>query len=356
MTHEKGAMEQQEIGEGTALAQSAPHPDGGSGEPGATRGPGAGRRRSALVLGAERYTLPVITVLAFLGFSLALPVFRTGGDFRVMINGQALIILLAIVATTSLRAGVVDFSIASVTGVSAAMTARLALAGLPAAACIVAALGLCLAIGIVQAILVVGLGVDSFVLSLGSLTALGGVTYFLTDSTTLTSVPSAVTTFAQTKLLSFPVTTWLSWLAVLVAFYVYQFTPLGRYLLFVGGNAEAAKLAGVRVARIRFAVLVFNALAAGVIGLLLLGQYGSIDPTVPSEFLLPPFAAAFLGASGIIPGRFNALGTLIASYLLVIGINGLQLLGAQVWASDVFNGAALVVAVVLARVLRRIST
>jgi ribose transport system permease protein len=78
-----------------------------------------------------------------------------------------------------------------------------------------------------------------------------------------------------------------------------------------------------------------------------------MDPSVASQFLLQPFAGVFLGATTIAVGRVNALGTLVALYLLVVGITGLQLLGADPWVSDVFNGVALVLAVAFARLAAR---
>jgi ribose transport system permease protein len=79
------------------------------------------------------------------------------------------------------------------------------------------------------------------------------------------------------------------------------------------------------------------------------GQLWAADPAMGASYLLPAFAAAFLGATTIQPGRFNAWGTVVAAYLLITGVTGLELLGASSWAEQVFNGAALVAAVTIAR-------
>jgi ribose transport system permease protein len=305
---------------------------------------------------AERYALPVFLVLLIVVFAIWIPTFRTVPNIQTMVNVQALIIFLAITATISLRAGVIDFSIASVMGLCGAIAARLGQDGVALGVILLAVLGAALAIGLIQGVLVVLVGVDSFVLTLGSLTALSGLTYLITGSSVLTHVPPKLVSFARVDIFGLPLTTWLGWLAVAAAYYVFEWTPLGRYLLFVGGNPHAARLAGVRVDRIRFGIFVSNAVLAGVIGLLLVGQFGVIDPTIANEYLLPPFAAAFLGATAITPGRFNAVGTMFAAYLLIVGITGLQLLGAQIWASNFFNGAALVAAVTFARLVRRKGT
>jgi ribose transport system permease protein len=82
------------------------------------------------------------------------------------------------------------------------------------------------------------------------------------------------------------------------------------------------------------------------------GTTGGADPSSGAGFLLPAFAAAFLGATSIVPGRFNPWGSLIAVYFLVTGITGLQLLGVESFVQQLFYGGALILAVVLARVVR----
>ena len=89
-------------------------------------------------------------------------------------------------------------------------------------------------------------------------------------------------------------------------------------------------------------------MARAIAGVMLTSSVGSLDPSLSGQFLLQPFAAAVLGAATITVGRFNALGTLVGIYLLVVGITGLQLLGVEPWVSDVFNGGMLVIAVAFA--------
>ena len=93
--------------------------------------------------------------------------------------------------------------------------------------------------------------------------------------------------------------------------------------------------------------------AAGIAGVLYSGTTGSADPNSGLSFLLPAFAAAFLGATGITPGRYNVWGAVIAVYFLATGITGLQLLGAPSFVQQLFYGGALVIAVAAAQILRR---
>jgi ribose transport system permease protein len=304
----------------------------------------------------ERYGLVAVLVVSFLAFSLLLPqTFPTLGNVRAMINSQAIILLLALALTLPLRSGDFDLSIAGTMTAAAAVVAQLTTTGTSIPLAIAAALLLGAAVGLLNGFLVVKVGIDSFIVTLGMMTALGGLSYAITSSSIVPNIPNGVLRLARTPLLGLPSVVWLGWLLVLVFWYVYERTPLGRYLLFIGGSPGSARLAGLRVDRLKIGAFVACSVLAAVTGVLFAGQVGQLDPSVAGQFLLQPFAAAFLGATVITVGRFNAIGTVIALYLLTIFVTGLQLFGAQPWVSDVFNGVALILAVTFARVAARLS-
>ena len=137
--------------------------------------------------------------------------------------------------------------------------------------------------------------------------------------------------------------------------YVLERTPVGRRVYATGGNvdamggsSEAAALAGVRISRVILAALVTSGVVAGLAGLLLTSQLSTGDPTVGPGYLLPVIAAVFLGSTQFRGGRFNIWGTVVAAYVLAVGVKGLQLAGLPIWIPDLFNGAALLLAVGLA--------
>jgi ribose transport system permease protein len=109
----------------------------------------------------------------------------------------------------------------------------------------------------------------------------------------------------------------------------------------------------VRTSRIVFGTLVCSALIAGVAGIVVTSRVDTGSPTIGPPYLLPAFAAAFLGSTQVKPGRFNVLGTLIAVYTLGMSVQGLELAGAPLWLPDLFNGVALLVAVGLSVWRRR---
>jgi ribose transport system permease protein len=138
----------------------------------------------------------------------------------------------------------------------------------------------------------------------------------------------------------------------LLGFYIFEFTPLGRRLLFVGLGREVARLNGVDVGRVRAGALISAALMSAVAGVIYAGVLGSSDPSSGQNLLLPAFAAAYLGATTIFPGRFNPIGSVAAVYFLATGITGLTMLGVPLWVTDIFNGAALILAVLISQIVR----
>ena len=299
----------------------------------------------------ERYALVGLLVLAFAICALFLPEFRSTGIVSAMINSQAIILLLALAATLALRTGDFDLAIPGVMVTSACVVAVMSTNGYSPAVVILVALAVGVAVGLINALLVVKIGVDSFITTLGMFTALSGIGYAITDSKIVTGVPDFYVELSRAKLMGLPMTTWYAWVFVAVLWFVYQRTPVGRYMLFIGGNRDAALLAGISVARIRTVTYVVSGLVGAIIGIILVGNLGAIDPGIGNQYLLAPFAATFLGATAITVGRFKPIGTMVAVYLLVVGITGLQLAGAASWVSPLFNGLALMIAVALAKLV-----
>ncbi|WP_326837571.1 ABC transporter permease [Amycolatopsis rhabdoformis] len=296
----------------------------------------------------SRYAVLVVLIALVVFFCVLMPrTFATGGNFRVMASSQTVVLILAIGATVVLRTGEFDLSLGNLMAFSGVLLGVLYDHGFSAVAAIsvVAATGLL--VGFVNGFLVVRIGVSSLVATLGMLSVLAGATFALTGGRRADTYPPGLATFTNKTLFGLPLMTFYGWLAVLAAWYVCERTALGRRLLFIGGNKDAARLAGVRVDRIRIGSFVAASALATFAGIVISGSLGSVDPGIGASYLLAPFAAAFLGATAITPGRYNSLGTLAGLYLLTVGITGLQLLGGALWIPDVFNGAALLFAVTL---------
>lgn len=302
-----------------------------------------------------RYAVVIALLVLVVAFSVVAPTtFPTLGNVRTIINSQAVLLILALGLTVPLIAGDFDLSIGATLGFCGVTVAALVgTLGWSDPAALATTLVIAVSIGIVNGLLVVGLGINAFIATLATSTVLAGLTLYVTNGTILTSVPLSLEGFAQTRVPGLEIGTpaLIGFGLTALLWYLYEHTPIGRHLFFVGEGREVARLVGLPVARLRLLAFVAAAVMAGLAGVLLAGELGGLAPSVGPTFLLPAYAAAFLGATTIKPGRFNAIGTLVALYLLVVGVTGLELLGVESWVEQVFNGVALAVAVAFARLV-----
>ncbi|HVA22885.1 MAG TPA: ABC transporter permease, partial [Chloroflexota bacterium] len=209
-------------------------------------------------------------------------------------------------------------------------------------------------IGLFNGLLTTLLGINSFIVTLGSGTFANGVVLWISNSDTISGVSTGlVKSVVEYRLFGIPLEFYYGLALCGFIWYLFEYTRAGRLLLFVGRGRSVARLSGIRVERVRVMALVGAGLISAAAGVLYLGTTGAADPTSGTQLLLPAFAAAFLGATVIRPGRFNPIGTLVAVYFLVTGITGLQMLGVQSYVQDLFYGGALVLAVSLSQLARR---
>jgi ribose transport system permease protein len=303
---------------------------------------------------ASRYALIVVWALMALYFYVQVPdTFGTQGTFSSIFGSQQVLVFLAMSALITLAVGEFDLSVASIMGLTA--TTIPVLAGVHGMniwlACLIG-VGAAVLAGVVNAFFVVVMDVSSFVVTLGTGTLMAGIAQFVSGTNIVSVNSPGLADFATKDVLGMPVSFYYGIGLALVIAYLLAWTPIGRSMVFVGANREVARLAGIRVQRIRFGAYVAGGLLAGLAGLLLVATVGGFDSASSGSYLLPALAAVFLGTAVVQPGAFNPLGTMVAIYFLTTGIFGLQLLGYQGWIQNAFYGAGLVVAVTLAKVVR----
>jgi ribose transport system permease protein len=302
----------------------------------------------------SRFAIAIALVLVVVIFSFWLPgVFFTVSNLQVTLGSQAVILILALGATLTLRLGDLDLSFGAtmtVGGVVAGAATQQWHVGIGVGLVAVVAFGA--VVGLVNALLVVGLGLSSFVATLGVMTVVTGIGFGISHTAVITDISPSLLSTIQHRLVGLPVGVWLGWLLAVVLWLLYEWTAFGRVLLFIGGSRDAAVLLGLPVARVRAAAYVVSSIIYALAGVVLVGQIGAADPSISAQYLLPPLAAAFLGTTVIQLGRFNIGGTIVGAYLLAAISTGLQLAGASPWVGSVFNGAALLIALLLARFTR----
>ena len=315
----------------------------------------------------QRYALVgvwgvVVIIFSFLHSTHS--TFPTTANFAGIFGTQAVILITSLALLVPLVAGDYDLSVAANVMLSAMII------GIFTAnhhwniyVCIILALAIGTVVGFINGGIVVLLGIDPFIVTLGTSTFIVGIVLWISKSNTVTiPVPTGQTTNALSQAVvvdrwpgffPIPLMFWYGVALTAILWFVFEFTPLGRRLLFVGRGRSVSRLSGLHVNRIRWGAMVTSGFLAAGAGVLYAGQTGAADPSSAAQFLLPAFAAAFLGSTSIQPGRFNPIGLLIAVYFLASGITGFQLMGAESYVTNLFYGGALVIAVAASQIARR---
>jgi ribose transport system permease protein len=328
-----------------AVADHPAHP--GAGERVARRP----RRSFVGLLGLDRFSGLYVWAALIVIFAIWVPhTFLSISNLKLVAGDQAITAMLSLGLIIPLAAGVFDLSFAGMAGVSVAVTAWLqSVHGQSPAVAALGAIAAAAFVGSANGFVVVRLKVNSFIATLGMSSLLAAAAYWITNGQQITSgFNQSFINFGTNSFLGLAYPFWVMIALALVIYVVIEYLPVGRYLYAVGGNAQAARLAGVRVNRIVFGSLVTSAVIAGVSGVVLMARLGLASSDTGPSYLLPAFSAVFLGSTQIRPGRVNVLGTLIAVYLLATGTDGLQLAGAPTYVNQIFNGGALIIAVALA--------
>jgi ribose transport system permease protein len=291
----------------------------------------------------------------FLLFSLWVPdTFITAGTWRTLLDSQVPTALLAVGLVIALSSGSFELAVGAELGFGAILVAwLLATLGIPVVPAILLTLLAGAAIGLANGLLVVRGRIESFIATLGVSSILLALIAWVSSSQQILGLSTSFSELATTEIFGITLPVYVMLAVSLLVWHVLERTPVGRRVYATGGNREAARLAGVRVDLVIVLSLVACGAIAALAGVLVSARLGAGDPTVGIPYLLPAFSAAFLGSTQFRGGRFNVWGTIVAVYVLATGVKGLQLAGAPIWIPDLFNGAALLIAVAMAKRPRR---
>lgn len=337
-----------------AMVDGLAHDDALSEAPHGTRASERGRSataRASLSRWIEAYALLALLLLVGAFFSV-LPstsdAFLTGANLRVLVAGQAVVAVVALALLVPMCAGEWDLSVGAIAGLAAvfgasAMSGGTLLSGIAVAVCAG------LAVGAANAAIVTRGKVHAVITTLGTATILTGIINQKTNGLSVVSdIPPALLTLGSGTWFGIPRIAVVLLAVALLTHYLLEHTPYGRYLYALGVNPTAARLVGLRTRWVLGTSFVIAGLLAAMGGVLAIARAGGADPRVGDQLLLPAFAAAFLSAASVKPGRYNVGGLLVAVYFLAVLNNGLNLAGVKPYVNSYVNGLALIVGVGLA--------
>ncbi|WP_244880008.1 ABC transporter permease [Pectobacterium betavasculorum] len=305
----------------------------------------------------------LITVVALIAlFGLASDNFLDPYNIINILRSIAIVTVIAIGVSISLSVGGFDLSVGSTASLANALVISLFVwHGFGTTDAIVLTLLLCTLVGLFNAFLIVVLKIPDMLATLASLFVIQGVamTYSyggsITQNMVLPSgemaegvIPEFFATLGQVPVI---VVIMLA-VTVLVQLYL-SLTKHGRRMYAIGGNPEAARLAGIRTARYRVQAYVFSSLLAALGGILLASRIGSSQVNAGGGYLMDAVAAAYIGFSLAGSGKPNALGTLLGAVILGVLQNGLVMLSVPYYAMDIIKGLVLALALAMTYIQKR---
>ena len=300
----------------------------------------------------RRYGTAAGFLALFLFFWIELP--DTFVTSRNLINITQQMSMLAVVSATMtivMAMGDFDLSVGSIASLAGIVAATAFVKGAGPEIAVPAALAVGLVAGLVNGVLVAFVGILPFIATLGALTVYSGLAFRISNGKTIfgSAIPASFGGFARGGLdlgpLTIPNLTLVAALVLLITWIFLEQTIFGRRLYAIGGNAEAARIAGVRIKPLRLAAFGLSGLGAAAAGLMLASRVASANPTQGAGLMLDAIAAVFLGMTMSDEGQPRVPFTLIGVLMLGVLGNGLTQLNVDSYVREIITGSIIIIAV-----------
>ena len=300
-------------------------------------------RRVARELRAAWMLLAVCVVLA-----VASPVFATSGNLLNVALATSVTALLAAGQTFVIILAEIDLSVGAVLGFSAAITA-LTLRHQSTVTAIVVGLLVGAGAGLVNGLLVTKARMPSFIATLATMSVLGGLTLQLSQGNPIAVTDYDFQNIGQARLAGIPAPVWIMVLVFIGFGVLLARTRFGRYVYATGDNAEAARLSGIAVDRVKILAFVISGLLAALAGFIVSARLSTAEPTAGTGLELEAIAAVIIGGTSLAGGRGDLVGTIVGALILGVIDNGMNLLGVSPFLQSVVKGLVILFAVLLDR-------
>lgn len=309
-------------------------------------------RRSVLNLLATqieiRMSLVIIVVMAVL--SLISPHFLTVNNMLNLLDQSVVVGLLALGQTLVILIGGIDLSVGSLVGVTG-IVLGLSLHQLPMPIAFAVCIGAGAFAGLVNGVIITFGRVAAFVVTLGMMSVGRSLAYVLSGANSISGLPAGLGAFSSDSLLEIPVDFWFLVVCYALCWWFLNYTKGGRTLYALGSNAEAARVAGLRISTWSVLAYVMSGLMSGIAAIFLASRILSIDPIGGQGLELDAIAAVVIGGASLFGGRGSIIGTLCGVFVMVFIRNGLNLLNVSPYWQGTAIGSVIIIAVLIERLL-----
>ena len=291
-------------------------------------------------------------VLIFVIFSALAPTFLTAPNLLNILQQSSINACIALGMTLVIISGGIDLSVGPTAAMAAVTAASLLTGGAPIVVAIGGALLIGALAGAINGALIAYGGLQPFIVTLGTLSLYRASALIYTGGNPIFGLPPEFRTLFNSAIFGVPSAVVIVGVIAFIIWVVLNKTPLGEYLMAVGGNSEAAYISGVPVAMTKIAAYVISGVLAAVASLILIGRLGAAEPTLGNLWELDAIAAAAIGGASLMGGKGSVVGTILGAIILGSLRNGLTLLNVQAFYQLLATGLIIIAAMLVDRATR----
>lgn len=286
-------------------------------------------------------------ILISVVFASLSPTFLTAPNLLNVLQQSSINACIALGMTLVIISGGIDLSVGPVAALTAILGAAMLVAGVPIPLAILGALVAGATCGLVNGALIAWGGLQPFIVTLGGLSLYRALALIYTGGQPIFGLPDGFRALTNGTLAGFPTPVIIVAVLAVAAWVILNKTPLGEYFMAIGGNPEAARIAGVPVVATKLAAYMISGFMAAVAAMILIGRLGAAEPTMGTLWELDAIAASAIGGASLMGGRGSIPGTLIGCIILGTLRNGLTLLNVQAFYQLLATGIIIIVAMLI---------
>lgn len=292
-------------------------------------------------------------VVLFVGLSLASPYFLTQTNLASVVRQTAVINIMALGMTMVIIAGGIDLSVGAILAMGGLLGTMAMERGYPIPVGVLIGILTGLFWGLVNGLLITRLKIAPFIVTLGTLGIVRGLTLIISNGLPVHRIPQEFSYLGEGNLLGVPFVLWLLVVCAAATHFLLEHTRLGRYAFAIGSNPEAALYAGVPVAFHTTAVYALCGLLTGLAGMIEASRLMTGQPTAGQGYELQVIAAVVIGGGSLRGGEGSVIGTLIGAFIMGLLSNGSDLLGISPYLQQAIIGAVIILAVTVDELRKR---
>jgi ribose transport system permease protein len=285
-------------------------------------------------------------------FSSMSQVFLTERNIVNILQQSSINACIAIGMTLVIISGGIDLSVGPVAALAAVVSASLLMAGFPVPIVLLSALAVGLVCGMVNGGLIAYGGLQPFIVTLGTLSLFRALALIYTGGNPVLGLPNEFRRLFTSELLGLPVPVIIVAVLAIAATVLLKKTPLGEYILAVGGNEEAARVSGVPIERTKVLTYMISGGLASLAAIILIARLGAAEPILGNLWELEAIAAAAIGGASLMGGKGSIFGTILGAIVLGAMRNGLTLLNVQAFYQLLATGIIIILAMLVDRLAR----